>query len=412
MEAAIQQAYDEIEKFVLQPDFWVKINSSDQDILDKLREPAYLMALIDFISVEDHYHSAKKFGKFFQSADASFTEIFATNLQVANHAIESIKKCKNYSMALGVIGQIFSRCICSLPEAISDLFRVSSTVIPTIVEMIQYENIYNIVYDEVSMSQYKGIPHFFWNLIRILVGKDKMENLESYIPEYFKLFREPEFPLPTLSTVQRNNLIAILKLFCQNSMHNGLIPFEVGLNCHTLCGFLTQYIITEMNQDLLAALPLIDLAYTLVESKEIEMVVLSHVVKMVKEQKIDLLPIKYLSKYNSFIPLNEIIPLFQYISVTNIPNIPLNLMLKLFKAIAQNCNDPAFATQVYDIIKQQWDDSSRLKKIFYITVIASFNTAIGEPIFNKKLIAELVIPFTSVEKTPNLPNWTITAADL
>lgn len=411
METTVEGAYREIEEYTKQPDFWIKINNSDQAILDKFREPVYLMAMIDFICIEDHYHSAKKFGKFFQSADASFTEIFATNLQVANHAIESITKCKYYSMALGVIGQIFGRCICSLPEAISDLFRASTTIIPTIIDNLQYENIYNVVYDEVSMSQYKGIPHFFWNLIRVLVGKEKMAKLSPHIPEYFRLFKEPDFPIPSLTPIQRTNLIAILKLFCQNSMHDGLIAFEIGLNCHTLCGFLTQYILLELNEQGQGALPLIDLAYTLAESEEIEKIVLQFLVSLVLEQKVDLVLIKYLSKYNSFIPASDIIPLFNYVCTSNITNITQNLLLKFFRSVAKNCKDSEFVVKFYGIIKEHWDPSPRMKRVFFITIISNFEKAVAGSTFSEKLMNDLVIPFTSIEKTPNLPNWNLTAND-
>lgn len=408
------EAYNEVMKLIKSNEFAERVKKGDQSLFEFFRNTENLKALIDVICNQDNYFHIKKIVSFFVSTDTSVTELFVTKLEIAEYAFLRVSEHLNYSPAMGTIASIYGRCFSAFPDTASDCFRRSTKILPIFVEMMKNASFHHVACEEASITPYKSIPHFIYRLFLTLCG-EKIEKIKDFIPEYFTLFPEYTTPVPEdIDSTQFVNIVAVIKNYLQNIMKDGMIPFEIGLQCKTFEALIREYIKLEINQIDVSdiknpKLALFDLASILKDDADIEKLALKFITASVSSPETPQAQTKYLAKFNSAITHTEIISLFKVTSEKSPRNIVLCLLIELFKAIFARTKDEKFVAEIGDVVKAAWNGSNRKMRTFFIEVLGSFEREIAAKVIGNNFVTKVITPYFSTEENASeVPDFNIT----
>ena len=411
----VAPCYQEVLERISSKEFQDHVQKNDQDTIEYFRDIQHLKGLIDAICQENNYMIAKNIERFFQSTNTSVIELFATKLEIAEYAFLRVSEHMNYPMASGIIAHVFSKCISAFSDAISDVFRRSTKIVPLFVKMLENAAFLQVACDEASTTQYRNIPHLFYGLLQTLAG-DKMEKLQDFIPEYFLLFPKYAYEIPkSINTQQFINIVQFIKTYFSNVIKNGALPFEVGLECKTFDNLIKEYIKLELNEvdpsnqeD--PKLHLFDLALIFKEDYDIEKSALTFIQNSIDKATMSAFPIKYLARYNLYVPPSEILKFFAFISSSNINNTTLSLLLEMFKSIfTRSKDDSSFAQEVATTVKSVWDSRNKKMRVFLVEVTGCFALPVATQTFGEGFITKVVVPYLQTEEQGDaIPDFNIT----
>ena len=140
----VAPCYQEVLERISASDFQERSQKNDQETIEYFRDIPHLKGLIDAICQENNYNLAKKVHLFFQSTNTSVIELFATKLEVAEYAFLRVSEHLNYPMASGIIARVFSKCISSFSDAVSDIFRRSTKIVQLFVQMLENASFFQV----------------------------------------------------------------------------------------------------------------------------------------------------------------------------------------------------------------------------------------------------------------------------
>jgi len=233
-----KQAINEIEEALSSPNCTVdtllrcgsltsQFRNNNPGLITFLQKEENLKRIFEIIHTSDDKKIQKSILSLFQTSNTILHHSIAYSLPLSEYIIDALEDQSCISRySFGIFSRILSRAFDIMPDEMSEIFRVSTKIYPTIIRNINNLCMFKLVQDLIT-DQHRGIWLFLWYEFLSIIPED--ERNEYNLPKREAIIRS-SVPIPynLITPTHRQNILENLKSYFK-LRHGTDEEFEISI---------------------------------------------------------------------------------------------------------------------------------------------------------------------------------------